>query len=429
MGSSPTPGSNSLVGNMTNYKFSIITPTHIRNSFLNELYQSLQDQIYQNWEWVLYLNSGATPQQVPDLIHKDPRVRIIQGIDYPNANVGFMKKQAFAQGTGEILVEVDHDDLLTPDCLSELNLAFQDQSVGFAYSNDAMYHMQDKFVPYNKNYGWDYSYFNWQGRDLVTMHSFPPSSQSLSFIWYAPDHVRAWRRSVYEEVGGHNPGLSVCDDHELMIKTYLVTEFAHIPKCLYIYRITGENTWIERNELIQTKTRELFDQHAWQLALRDAKKQGLMAVDLGGGIDAKPGCVTIDLCDADIIADLNQGIPLPDNSVGVINASHLLEHLRDPLHIMKEIHRVLVDGGWAFIEVPSTDGRGAWQDPTHVSYWNENSFWYYTRQDKARYIRNTEIRFQEFKLETRWWDNQIAVVNAWLVALKQPRYRPHSVNI
>jgi SAM-dependent methyltransferase len=113
----------------------------------------------------------------------------------------------------------------------------------------------------------------------------------------------------------------------------------------------------------------------------------------------------------------------------VINASHLLEHLRDPLHIMKEIHRVLVDGGWAFIEVPSTDGRGAWQDPTHVSYWNENSFWYYTRQDKARYIRNTEIRFQEFKLETRWWDNQIAVVNAWLVALKQPRYRPHSVNI
>jgi len=35
---------------------------------------------------------------------------------------------------------------------------------------------------------------------------------------------------------------------------------------------------------------------------------------------------------------------------------------------MKEIYRVLCDGGWAMIEVPSTDGRGAWQDPTHCCY-------------------------------------------------------------
>ena len=27
---------------------------------------------------------------------------------------------------------------------------------------------------------------------------------------------------------------------------------------------------------------------------------------------------------------------------------------------------------------PSTDGRGAYQDPTHVAFYNENSFWYYT---------------------------------------------------
>ena len=27
---------------------------------------------------------------------------------------------------------------------------------------------------------------------------------------------------------------------------------------------------------------------------------------------------------------------------------------------------------------PSTDGRGAFQDPTHVSFYNENSFWYFT---------------------------------------------------
>ena len=97
--------------------------------------------------------------------------------------------------------------------------------------------------------------------------------------------------------------------------------------------------------------------------------------------------MTIDQEGADITCDLNDGIPLPDNSVGVINASHVIEHLRDPIKTMREIHRVLAHGGWAFIEVPSTDGRGAWQDPTHVSFWNEHSFWYYTNKSKAEFIQ------------------------------------------
>jgi len=96
----------------------------------------------------------------------------------------------------------------------------------------------------------------------------------------------------------------------------------------------------------------------------------------------------------------------------------LIEHLRDPLKTMKEIHRVLAHGGWAFIEVPSTDGRGAWQDPTHVSFWNENSFHYYTKRSKAQYIRNQSIKFSTMLLETNWWIENVAVVNAHLVAIK-----------
>lgn len=414
---------------MVLHSFSIITPTHLENSYLPELYQSLQDQTYQNWQWIIYLNGGATSHQLPREILQDPRVKIHQDADATNTQVGWIKKQAFSLGSGDILVELDHDDMLTPDCLSELNLAFQNPDVGFVYSDAAIYHMQGQFVPFDSHYGWRHSEFVWQNKTLTVMHSFPASSQSLSFIWYAPDHVRAWRRTVYEHLGGHNVTLAVCDDHELLIRTYLTTRMTHIPKPLYVYRITGQNTWLKRNGDIQSKTRELFNQYAWDLAVREAQLRNLLVVDLGGGIDPKPGCLTIDQAEADIIADLNAGIPLADNSVGVINASHVLEHLRDPVQSMREIHRVLADGGWAFIEVPSTDGRGAWQDPTHVSFWNENSFWYYTRRDLARYIRNTSIRFQNFKLDTTWWDQNIAVVNAWLVAVKQQRYRPHNIDI
>jgi SAM-dependent methyltransferase len=126
---------------------------------------------------------------------------------------------------------------------------------------------------------------------------------------------------------------------------------------------------------------------------------------------------------ADYVCDLNDGIPLPDNSVFVLNASHIIEHLHDKTKIMSEIHRVLAHGGWAFIEVPSTDGRGAFQDPTHVSYWNENCFLYYTDAYLGNFIDNHTIRFMEFRRETYFpneWMKQMnsCVTTAWLVAVK-----------
>ena len=165
------------------------------------------------------------------------------------------------------------------------------------------------------------------------------------------------------------------------------------------------------------------------MAEKDADSKGLLKVDLGGGLFPREGYLTIDQEGANITCDLNEGIPLEDNSVGVINASHLIEHLKDPIKTMREIHRVLAHGGWAFIEVPSTDGRGAWQDPTHVSYWTENSFWYYTKKSHAQFIRNTDIKFSCMRLETNWWDNNIAVVNTHLVAIKDGQRYPGPIEM
>jgi len=413
-------------------KFSIITPTHIKNSFLLDLYSSIKSQTYGNWEWVIYLNGGASINLIEQEIRNDPRVKIFNDTS-ENTCVGYNKNKAFHLGEGDILVEVDHDDILTSNCLEELCRAFQDEDVGFAYSDDALWHMKEPVIPYNSNNGWTYKEVQWNDKTLIAHDSFPPSSHSMSFIWYCPDHVRAWRKSLYVQIGGHNPELDICDDHELMIRTYLNTKMKHIPKALYIYRITGENTWLERNQAIQQRTVELFHKHAWDLACKDAKDRGLHIVELGGGINPKAGCnINIDLEEGNFKWDLNDGIPLDDNSVGVIWASHILEHLHDKHKIMCEIHRVLADGGWAFIQVPSTDGRGAFQDPTHVSYWNENCFWYYTRKDKAAYIRNDKVKFQPFKLDTYFWEprsDNIAVTDAWLVAIKENKRRPHLLTI
>jgi len=419
-------------------KFSIITPEHDPGNipFLLELFDCVLNQTYKDWEWILYLNNKIQVEHIPDQIKNHPQVIVFRTHD-TDTNIGAIKNAAFSIGTGDVLVEVDHDDLITPDCLEELKKAYEsDPEVGFVYSDNAVLQMEGEFIPYDESGGWTWREFEWKGQTLKAMDSFEPSAQALSYIWYAPDHVRSWRKDIYEEVGGHNNDLSICDDHELMIRTYLITKMKRIPKVLYIYRITGNNTWLERNEAIQVKTVDLFREYGQRLAERDADLRGLMKIDIGGGLNPYPGYHTVDTRKtADTVADLNNGIPLPDNSVGVLNASHILEHLHDKTKIMGEIHRVLAHGGWAFIEVPSTDGRGAFQDPTHVSYWNENSFLYYTDKYLGDFIDNDTIRFQEFRKETYypndWMENlHVLVTTAWLTAVKQdePRY-PHILNI
>lgn len=401
-------------------KCSIITPTNLKNSFLEELYQSLVNQTFPDWEWILFLNGESSEEKIPFYFSKDSRVKIYKSQE-DSKNIGFIKNKAFSLGTGDILVELDHDDILLPNCLEKLVNAFQDKEVGFVYSNTAMYHHKNEFIPFNPTIGWTHSKIKWNGKELYEMHTFKPTSHSLQYIWYAPDHVRAWRRTVYNEIGGHNQELFVCDDHELMIRTFLKTKMLHIPEALYIYRITGENNWCQRNAEIQKKTVELGDQYIWDLAVREAKQKKLRIIDLNSRSGVKKDCEFI-------FAEQNK-IPLDNNTVGVINLNHSLQLFNNPVAIMKEIHRVLCHGGWAFIEVPSTDGRGAWQDPSHVSFWNENSFKYYTEGAFARFINNDSIKFVENKKETIMTNDGVAITFVRLIALKDGNRFPGVINI
>lgn len=400
-------------------KITIFTPTH-NPKYLDELYQSILEQTHKDWEWIIIANNGA------EVYYKHDQVRVIN-TPHGIKSVGALKRFACQQAHGDILLEVDHDDLLMPDALEEVAKAFEDKEVGFVYSNNAKL---GNFTPYDKSYGWEHSLVEWRGQNLHCPIAFKPSSHSFAFIWYAPDHLRAWRRETYFEIGGHNPEYEVLDDHELLIRTYLETKVHFINKCLYIYRITGKNTSLERNAAIQSGTVDLYNKYAYALAEREADLRRLIKIDLGGGFNKPEGYLSVDNINGDITANLNERWPFEDNSVGVIRAHDIFEHLPNKMHAMQEAYRVLADGGWLLVSVPSTDGRGAFQDPTHVSYWNENSFWYWTRKDLAKYIYNDYVRFQEFRLETTFpseyhRQHNIPYVIANLAAIKSDKRRPH----
>jgi hypothetical protein len=109
-------------------------------------------------------------------------------------------------------------------------------------------------------------------------------------------------------------------------------------------------------------------------------------------------------------------------------AHDAVEHLADPIHTMNEAYRVLAPGGFFMIEVPSTNGLGAFCDPTHRSYWNKLSFRYYTDRSFARYVSAFRGRFQVSRI-IEWFPSDwhraenVPYVEAHLFALKDG-YRP-----
>jgi len=375
---------------------SLFTPSN-NSDWLPEIYNCLLEQTDQNWEWIIVYNNGAIP--ISDLWDNDSRVKTFN-LYQTQEWIGPLKAKACEYATGDILLEMDHDDLLTIDAIAEVKKAFEDPDVGFVYSNtirvDGYLNIHQRF---NECYGWKYRKTEFRGKILDECIAFESIPASISKIWYAPDHLRAFRRNVYELVGGYAKDMRVLDDHDLMCRLYCITKFKHIDKALYVYRIHGENAWLKNNSEIQCNVLRLYDKYIECLAEKWAHDQGIRLIEMGGRLNAKAGYETVDLRDADIITDLNSRWPFDDNSIGCIRAFDVFEHLKTPIHTMMELYRVLVPGGYAFIQVPSSEGNGAFSDPTHVSFWNELSFKYYTTKQKNQYI-DCPVRFQALRLYT-----------------------------
>ena len=412
---------------------SVFTPVHPSSAVhLPEAVKSMREQSRDDMEWVLLYNGGAEP------IGTGFREIVLPERHPAQGSVGALKKYACSEAKGDILVELDADDILTQDALEKIETTFSDPSIQFAYSNCAEFR-SGTWEPrvFSEYWGWTDRPFEWDGKALREQVAFSPGPNSWRRIEWAPNHVRAWRRSAYDALGGHDEKLKVGDDHDLVCRTavrYGFSSVKHIDECLYLYRLHENNTCYSKkgNRAVQDQTSVNYQVYYEPMAMRWARDNGLLCLDLGGGIDGRPGYVTVDQRGGQIEADLTKRWPFADSSVGVLRASHLLEHLPDPIHSMNEAWRVLAPGGVFFIEVPSTDGRGAFQDPTHVSFWNQNSFLYYTREAQARYIPAFKGAFQASRVATlfpgRWWkENDISVVRAELICLKSGYRAPGEV--
>jgi SAM-dependent methyltransferase len=111
-------------------------------------------------------------------------------------------------------------------------------------------------------------------------------------------------------------------------------------------------------------------------------------LNLGCGRNTEIGFINIDRVagpKVDRVVDLEEGkLPQRDGSVDCILASHVLEHITNLIPLMRECHRVLKPGGYLIAIVPHAGSDDAWEDPTHVRAFTENSWMYWDRRLYAR---------------------------------------------
>ena len=107
-------------------------------------------------------------------------------------------------------------------------------------------------------------------------------------------------------------------------------------------------------------------------------------LNLGSGYGKMPGYVNIDNrqeVEPDLCCDILDGLPFEDNSVDEIRAYDFLEHIPtlSTIAVMDDMWRALKPGGILDTYTPDAEhGQGAFMDPTHINFWTEGRWIYFT---------------------------------------------------
>jgi SAM-dependent methyltransferase len=113
-------------------------------------------------------------------------------------------------------------------------------------------------------------------------------------------------------------------------------------------------------------------------------------LNVGAGSKMILGAGVLDLPGWDAERD---PIPFGDESIANIYAIHFLEHISNPVDMLREFQRVLEPGGHLNIGLPYYTSQSAHSDLDHRSFWAEET-WKHTFDNKYYQKHGFEWRFQ-----------------------------------
>lgn len=241
-------------------KVSIVMPVYnIEPKFLAASIKSVKDQVYGNWELCIHDDASTNQETITYLQHirkqKDERIKISFG--KKNGHISHATNQALKLATGEFVLFMDNDDVLSPVALSEIV-----RTIGQNRDVDLIYYDEDLMTP--------------EGRRIYPIFKPKYSPDTLLSIMYMAHST--YRRSLVEEVGGMRVGFEGSQDYDLALRVVeKAKDIVHIPHILYHWRQAPGSTAIQYDEKGYAHTSAVK-------ALKDAIKRRKLEAKLEEGL-------------------------------------------------------------------------------------------------------------------------------------------------
>jgi SAM-dependent methyltransferase len=251
-------------------------------------------------------------------------------------------------------------------------------------------------------YGQERDYAIARAKCIINVHYYSPATLEvarLGYLWANSKAVVSERQAETEIDTGLEESCRFCAYENIVEAT------CEIARSKTARQQQAEKGFIAFSALSQEDFLEKVVGRHSHGGMRLSRPNKLHA---GSGKDFRQDCLNIDInptMNPDLTLDLSQvlepfaryktlrfgEITLEPGSFTQITAFELLEHVRDLPQIMRNFLDLLQEGGELQLSVPYELSLGAWQDPTHVRAFNENSWLYYNYM--AWYMGWREARF------------------------------------
>ena len=253
---------------------SVITTTYNSKEKIQRPWRTLRNQTYTNWEWIIWDDSEDTKtyENLLEMQKKDLRMRVYRAPKHSGI-IGEMKRLASGVAYGSFIIELDHDDEIHPELFQwVIDASKMHKEADFFYTDSAqLYERTLKTHSYGDFFGYGYGshayvWSEMHNQWVISTVCAPPNGITLRHLIGMPNHIRVWKTELYDRIGKHNPRLSVSDDYELLVKSYIHGKWCHIRACgYYQYRNEDGNFTFIRNSLIQHNVKYIYDHYKSQL--------------------------------------------------------------------------------------------------------------------------------------------------------------------
>jgi SAM-dependent methyltransferase len=127
-------------------------------------------------------------------------------------------------------------------------------------------------------------------------------------------------------------------------------------------------------------------------------------LDIGCGSAKTPGAVGLDISaetDADIVHNLDAfPYPIEDGSFDQILLQDVIEHVREPIRVFEELHRISRPGARIQLRTPHFSSVLAYGDPTHRHYFSRIAI---ESLAEPRFAHYTDVRFRVIHISLDLW--------------------------